>query len=1120
MNKLILTAGLFAPFAALAWSGVHCTIAERAYALLPEADRALIGDEAEMREFVRHHALIPDTVDRPDGTERYVWDYCGTNRVDYSAAFGHYHLWKTAPEVSGFVRWHLERTVAALRERRIRDFACLAGCLSHALGDWTCPPHANDGDVHFIRYRRENPPPAGFDSFLAGRTMHQLLENVDLDLSDVDHVPRTLGETPAEAERGLADRAAAYHAEVRELIGPMAACAYAGDTNGLRRIQRTCAAYGVRLVADMLHTVCRLAANVALPPEFEGAKWIGQDAEAQPDWPVEGVSWLTLPNGGAERRFALAEVPTTATLAAAGFRRIEVLVNGAVVLRDVGEWFNPVNLRFADVASSLKPGENTITVRPVERAPGCDRGPTHGVFILTLDAGGVRIVSDGAWARAKVLSPAREIPFGRTFSFRREVRSPAFRKTFSVAAAPRKATLRITAPGFYEASLNGGRVGDRVLDPSPTDYDCRVYYSTYDVTGRIRPGENALEVVLGHGWYDCADDETWNFDRAPWRAAPRMIARLDCEGADGAVQTVVSDGTWEQVESPVVADNFRVGETGTGVRDGRTFGAAVEMTGPKGALEPEPHHPTKVVRELAPVGLERLADGAWRVTFGENVTGWVRSRLRGLARGATVTFVYDECLDEPRALGVFQRDVQTARYIAGGAAEETFAPRFTYYGFRFLTVRGLAEAPRKGDFTACVVRTSFPKTGRFTCSDADFNALFAATERSFEGNFTVGFPTDCPHREKNGWMADAAMAVEFGLLDYGMAADYRKWLQDIMDAQRPSGMIPAIVPTCGWGSFIFDGCGYGPVWDSAPYAVVHGLWRHCGDTASVRLAYDMLERHFAFAETQIDADGLVGKFNGDHAARNDLQPDNRYCCTAYHLFNAERLAELAEALGDARRSETCRAAATRLRRALVRHFYRGGGVWDDGRETAQALAVDLALAPPGEAAATAARLVRAVEAEDGHFSFGIVGSRHLLRALSKVGRTDLAFAGLVKKSEPSPLLWLKDGGGTLWETWDGKASRNHIMFGDFSAWAYAHLAGITPAAPGYSRIRFAPEPIPALAHVEASVATPRGTVGSSWRRDAKGAVTFEFDIPEGTTAEILLPGESPRTVGAGHFTFR
>lgn len=259
MNKLMLAVGLFMPFAALAWSGVHCTIAGRAYALLPEADRALIGDETEMREFVRHHALIPDIVDRPDGTERYVWDYCATNRVDYSAAFGHYHLWKTAPEVSGFLRWHLERTVAALRERRIRDFACLAGCLSHALGDWTCPPHANDGDVHFIRYRRENPPPAGFEKFLAGRTIHQLLENVEIDLSDVDFAPRTLGGTLPEAERMLAAESAAYHAEVRELIAPMVRCAYAGDTNGLYRIQKKCAVYGTRLVADTLHTVCRLA---------------------------------------------------------------------------------------------------------------------------------------------------------------------------------------------------------------------------------------------------------------------------------------------------------------------------------------------------------------------------------------------------------------------------------------------------------------------------------------------------------------------------------------------------------------------------------------------------------------------------------------------------------------------------------------------------------------------------------------------------------------------------------------------------------------------------------------------------------------------------------------------
>jgi len=261
MKKSALFLSLLAPLAALAWDATHCTIAAHACALLPAADRALIGDEAEMKAFVRHHTVIPDIVDRPDGTEHYVWDYCGTDKVDYSAAFGQFHLWKTAPEVADFIGWYLPETTRALKERRIHDFACLAGCLSHALGDWTCPPHANDGDVHFVRYRKAHPPPANFDAFLAGRTMHQLFENVKIDLSDVEYAPRILGETLPEAERVLAAEAAAYHAEVRELIGPMVACAYAGDTNGLYRIQKKCAVYGTRLVADMLHTVCALSSK-------------------------------------------------------------------------------------------------------------------------------------------------------------------------------------------------------------------------------------------------------------------------------------------------------------------------------------------------------------------------------------------------------------------------------------------------------------------------------------------------------------------------------------------------------------------------------------------------------------------------------------------------------------------------------------------------------------------------------------------------------------------------------------------------------------------------------------------------------------------------------------------
>ncbi len=293
-----------------------------------------------------------------------------------------------------------------------------------------------------------------------------------------------------------------------------------------------------------------------------------------------------------------------------------------------------------------------------------------------------------------------------------------------------------------------------------------------------------------------------------------------------------------------------------------------------------------------------------------------------------------------RNVALFTDDAQTARYVAGGADEETFEPRFTYYGFRYLTIRGLAEAPKKDDFVGCFVRTAFPTTGRFTCSSDDFNRLMDAAARSFEGNFTVGFPTDCPHREKNGWTADAAMAVDFGL------------------------------------------------------------------------------------------------------------------------------------------------------------------------------------APAAERAAAEARLVRAVGEADGHFTFGLVGSRHLLGALSKVGRTDLVVGGLLQKTAPSFLAWLNDGGGTLWETYDGAASRNHIMFGYYAAWAYEHLAGVTPLAPGYSRIRFAPEPIAALTNVAASVATPHGEVRASWRREADGAIVYEFDVPAGATAVLELKGSGTEEVGPGHHVRR
>ena len=325
-------------------------------------------------------------------------------------------------------------------------------------------------------------------------------------------------------------------------------------------------------------------------------------------------------------------------------------------------------------------------------------------------------------------------------------RQPAFEKRFAVTGKVVRATLFITAPGYYEAQLNGRKVGDKVLDPSPTAYDKRVLYSTYDLKGDLKRGENELLILLGHGWYDNRAVATWNFEVAPWRDFPRTIAQLDIAYADGTKETVATDASWRQVANPVVYDDVYEGE----VLDGRVRAGAelpggplmaVEVDGPRGRLVPEEQPGAKVMKEVRASAVHPLGDGACLIEFPVNVAGWMRLPLYGQKSGDVVSFRYDERANADGTPAVdsvrdglhdkgsgAQRETRSVdhhfrytashrfcakdaafqcdRYICRGEDGETYEPRFSYKGFRYVLVRGLARLPKAEDAVARFVHTA------------------------------------------------------------------------------------------------------------------------------------------------------------------------------------------------------------------------------------------------------------------------------------------------------------------------------------------------------------------------------------------------------------------------------
>ncbi len=927
------------------------------------------------------------------------------------------------------------------------------------------------------------------------------------------------------------------------------------------------------------------------------AKWIGPAPETRPDEDFGAGEWITAPANAhgvvvLEYTFDFKGVKPgeCVEMVHAGVSQHEIDVNGVSFNKWTGHVHDWRYLRFRDLTPWLKKGQNKIVVRVMaDRARRPGEPVDHIRFRAPKDVRaflakitfpcGKTIVTDATWTspagRVTKLGAPRATPYGKALVMRAETASPAFAKTFHVTKPVASALLHVTGVGFYEASLNGAKIGRKVLDPSPTAYDRRVLYSTYRLDTALKPGANELKILVGHGWYDMRSIATWNFETAPWRDFPRTIAQLEIVYADDTRETVCTDRTWRQVKSPLGYDDLFDGEVqGAWNRRApdleKTPLFAAEVPGPRGTLVASAHPGAEVMRTIPAKTVKDCGNGTYVIDFGENLSGWMRFTLRGQKAGDVVSFRYDERVNEdgspatssPRdgrgdlvftnekraaEKGREQRYIdrhfhytgshrvcpidaafQTDRFVSAGAAVEHYEPRFQYSGFRYVVVRGLARAPTLADAEACVIHTAFKTIGRFACSDETFNTLMAMGEKAYRSNFADGVPTDCPHREKNGWTGDASIAVELAQYLFENTATYEKWLRDVGDTQLANGNICCIVPTSGWGYH----WGNGPAWDSALPVIAWTLWTYRADRRILDEVYPVLQRYLAYTATRANAQGLVRHGLGDWIpVTRAHMPSVEYTSSCYY-YQAQRIAsEIARLRGDAAEAKRYAAAAEKTRAGINAKFYKGRGVYENGGQTAQGLALAFGLPESGEEAAVAAALVASVERSKGHVDMGLLGMKHVFRALARIGRADLAFQMLVNPTKPSPVEWIQKGGTTLWEDWADGSSRNHIMFGDFVGWAYQYLAGIrleetagsTSAVPlvttpGFKDLVIEPCLVDALTWVKASVESPYGAIESAWKRDGKNIV-YTIRLPPNTRALLKLPGLAPRRVEGGSYSF-
>lgn len=692
--------------------------------------------------------------------------------------------------------------------------------------------------------------------------------------------------------------------------------------------------------------------------------------------------------------------------------------------------------------------------------------------------------------------------------------APLLRKPFDVPKSVRRATATICGLGYYELYLNGAKVGDHVLDPPITTFDKRALYVTYDVTGQVKRGANAVGVMLGNSWLNATVEDVWGMHKAPWRTRPTAIVQLDLELDDGAHQLIVSDGSWKCSTGAITFDQTRVGEVydarlekpgwaSSGHDDSKWEPVAVRRA-PTRSLVAMKGHPSRVMATVKPVSVREAKPGVYVFDMGQNLAGWPRLTVTAPA-GTRVHMkcgerIFDDGTVDTRdsAKHVRSKEVQCDTYICKGDGAETYEPRFTYHGFQYVEVEGLPGKPTPETIAAQVVHTSFESTGTFACSNEALSKIESATRWAYVGNF-VGFPTDCPHREKNGWTGDAQLAVRLGLEHFDAAPDYAIWIQTLEDAMRADGKLPAIAPTAGWGMNRLDG----PAWESAYLLVPWEIYQQTGDARALTDHYDGFKKWVAWYTSQLK-EGVVEYGLGDWAPVKTKTP-TAVTSTGYIYADLRIIAETARLLGKSDEAGEYDRRADEMRKAFNAKFFDAAtGRYAGGTQTAQSCALYQNLAADEDRARVAENLVVAVHASNDHIDTGILGAKYLLRALSDTGHADLAWTVATQRTQPGWAWWIDQGATTLWERWNGAESRNHVMFGDISAWFIEYIAGIQPLEPGYARFSIHPHVLGDLTWATGIRDTPYGRITSKWTR-VGDLVKLTVEVPPNTTAVVLLP---------------
>lgn len=724
--------------------------------------------------------------------------------------------------------------------------------------------------------------------------------------------------------------------------------------------------------------------------------------------------------------------------------------------------------------------------------------------------------------------------------------APVFGKKFNVSGNVTEAKIKICGLGLFEMKINGKLPDDSVLNPAHSQYSQTVLYRDFDVTDLIEEGENEITVELGNSFFN-ETTYVWDWQKASWRSAPKLIADLTVSYSDGRKDTVATDDSWlVTLDGPIVGNSIYCGETHDLRRKDFSWKNAVYVDAPAGKLKLQDMPPIRRISEFVPASIQKMPCGGYVITSPEMVTGWAKITL-DLPEGTKITVTYGEKLKDNgyvQKIGIDEGHdaawwpdcyIQQDNFISC-EGKNIFEPKFSYKGFKFIQIDGCPCEIKEENIRIYRAANDVETIGEFTCSNELINKLHSLMKRTLLNNFQ-GKPTDTPVWEKNGWLGDANCALNVMMYNFDMNKYMQSFVNIMDDCFREYGKIPVIVPTADWG------VGNSPVWNTIFVFGVEALMNFCGNTDYAEKLYPHLRQ---FALNDIEELEALGWVWGTRGLSDWLSPAGGenlpieadpsegagICCTAFIYRMLESMIFIASKLGkdeditayeNARKqiydkfNEVFFDAEKNIYRT---DFWREKGVRTKYRQTSNLLPLSFGLVPENKKDAVIDNLIKDITEKDYHLDTGCTGTRFVLPVLFDNGFADIAYKILTQTTYPSWGFWIECGADSAWEAWEKTTrSQDHYFLATYDEALFSHIAGIRNIRDGYRSFTVKPELFCGLEFANASIKTPLGRLSVDWKKSTDGVFDIAIEIPDGAEAEIILGDKIKETVKGGKYKY-